>query len=416
LSHSAASRAEQAEDFHDDIVYPQAVPFVLVHLVCLAVFWTGVTTTAVVMAVVLYAARMWALTGGYHRYFSHRSYKTSRPFQFLIALLGQTSAQRGVLWWAALHRHHHLHSDTPQDVHSPRHTGFWHSHMGWIFNPKRATADYSMVSDLTKFPELVLLNKHPYLPAAALAVLTYLIGGWPGLIVGFFMSTVVLYHCVFFINSLAHVVGKQRYLTGDDSRNNWWLAIITFGEGWHNNHHYYQSSTAQGWRWYEIDISYYVIKVMSWFGLVWDLRAPPEQVVRGEAPLGRKVLDRVAAQLAGTFSADRIADQVRASWAHKPTLDELVQRARQAGGDLGQAASDASDEIAVRAARAREDAGALIASLSVSYLPSVEELRRRAEEMFHGASSLEPVAVRAREILQDAVSRALLEPARAESK
>jgi len=415
LSHSATRRAEQAEDVHDDIVYPQAVPFVLVHLVCLAVFWTGVTTTAVVMAVVLYAVRMWAVTGGYHRYFSHRSYKTSRVFQFLIALLGQTSAQRGVLWWAALHRHHHLHSDTPQDVHSPRHTGFWHSHVGWIFNPKRATADYSMVSDLTKYPELVWLDKQTYLPAAALAVLTFLIGGWPGLIVGFFMSTVVLYHCVFFINSLAHVVGKQRYLTGDDSRNNWWLAIITFGEGWHNNHHYYQSATAQGWRWYEIDISYYVIKVLSWFGLVWDLRAPPEQVVRGEAPLGRKVLDRVAEQLAGTFSADRIADQVRASWAHKPTLDELVQRARQAGGDFGQAASDASDDLASRAARAREDLSARIATLCAAHLPSVEELRRRAEEMFHGTASLEPVAVRAREILQEAVSRALLEPARVES-
>ena len=222
---------------HDDIVYPEAIPFVLVHLVCLAAIWTGVPTTALVMAAVLYVVRMWGLTAGYHRYFSHRSYKTSRAFQFFMALVAQTSAQRGVLWWSATHRHHHLHSDTPQDVHSPRHMGFFYSHVGWIFSPRRNKADYSTVKDLSRYPELVWLDEHPYLPAVALAVLTFVIGGWPGLIVGFFWSTVVLYHCAFFINSMAHVIGKQRYVTGDDSRNNWWLALITLGEGWHNNHH-----------------------------------------------------------------------------------------------------------------------------------------------------------------------------------
>ena len=404
---TSSARAPGApEESHDDIVYPHAVPFVLVHLVCVAVLWTGVTTTSVVMAVVLYTVRMWALTGGYHRYFSHRSYKTSRAFQLFLALLGQTSAQRGVLWWAAIHRHHHLHSDTPEDVHSPRHMGFFHSHVGWIFRPRRRRADYSTIPDLTRYPELVWLDRHPYLPAIALGVLAYVIGGWPGLIVGFFISTVVLYHCVFFINSLAHVVGKQRYLTGDDSKNNWWLALITLGEGWHNNHHYYQSATAQGWRWYEVDITYYVLKALSWTGLVWDLRAPPAKVVRGEQPPGKKVVERVARQLALSFPVERIAEQVRASWAQKPSLEDLLSRVQAAREAWGQAASD---ELASRTRRAREEVEALLASLSVPHLPSLEELRKRAEEMFEGAPSLEPVAERARELLQEAVGAALRE-------
>jgi stearoyl-CoA desaturase (delta-9 desaturase) len=399
--------APPVEELHDDIVYPGAIPFIIVHLVCLAVFWTGVTPLAVTMAIVLYVVRMWALTAAYHRYFSHRTYKTSRLFQFFLALLGQTAAQRGVLWWASRHRHHHLHSDTPEDTHSPRHMGFFGAHVGWIFRPKRFAADYSLVSDLTKYPELVWLEKTSYLPAALLGVACYLIGGWSGLIVGFFISTVVLYHCVFFINSLAHVVGKQRYLTGDDSKNNWWLAIITMGEGWHNNHHYYQSATRQGWRWYEVDFSYYILKVLSWSGLVWDMRAPPAEVVSGTQPIGRKVLERVARELAGSFSAERIADQVRASGTHKPYLEELVQRLRAAGEDFGHA----TEELAARTRRAREEAQARIASLSLPHLPTMDELRGRAEEMFQGAPSLELVAARAREMLHEAVSHALLEPA-----
>ena len=400
--------AAVAHEDHDDIVYPHTIPFVLVHLVCFAAFWTGVTRTAVIMAAVLYFVRMWALTAGYHRYFSHRSYKTSRVFQFLIALLGQTAAQRGVLWWAAKHRHHHLHSDTPEDIHSPRHMGFFHAHLGWIFRPRRFQADYSTIPDLTKYPELVWLDRQSYIPAAVLGVFTFLIGGWPGLVVGFFVSTVVLYHCTFFINSLAHVVGKQRYVTGDDSRNNWWLALITLGEGWHNNHHYYQSATAQGWRWYEVDISYYVLKAFSWVGLVWDLRAPPEKVVRGEQPLGRKVVEQVARQLAESFPVERLAEQVRASWAHKPTLEELLSRAHAAGEAWGHAASE---ELGARARKTRQELEARLASLSVPHLPTLEELRRRAEEMFQGGSTLEPVAERARELLQEAVGAALLRQA-----
>ena len=374
---------------HDDIVYPAAIPFVLVHLACFAAIWTGITTQAVVVGLALYFVRMWAITAGYHRYFSHRTYKTSRVFQFLLAFLGQSSAQRGVVWWSAVHRHHHLYSDTPHDVHSPRHHGFLYSHVGWIFNPSNGKPDYGTVKDLTRYPELVLLDKLTYTPAFVLAFGLWLWGGWPMLVVGFFWSTVVLYHCTFFINSLAHVKGSQRYLTGDDSRNNFLLALITLGEGWHNNHHHYQSSTRQGFRWWEIDISYYALKVMSWFRLVWDLRAPPESIVRGERPVGRKVLEKVAGELAGSFSVEGIAARVREAWAESHTLDDLSDRARRARGQLEER----------------------LAALSVPHLPTVPELREKAEEMFLESPSLDEIVNRAHQLLAQAVAQYLCDDA-----
>lgn len=374
-------------ELHDDIIYPHVVPFVLVHLALLGMFWTGVSAASLTVALVLYLVRMWAITAGFHRYFSHRSYKTGRVMQFVLAFLGQASAQRGVIWWSAIHRHHHLHSDTEEDVHSPRHMGFFHSHVGWIFRPKRATADYSSVPDLMAYPELVWLDRWHLVPPTLLAVACFVFGGWQMLVVGFFLSTVVLYHCVFFINSLAHVVGSQRYLTGDDSRNNWWLALITLGEGWHNNHHHYQSATAQGWRWYEIDLSYYVLKVMSWVGLVWDLRAPPERIVNNELPVGRKVLEKVAAQLAATVPVGQLADELHARWASSHVLDDL----RDA---LGQA---------------RTEAEARLEALSLPHLPSLEELEARAREMFADTPSLPEISERAREMVLEALSAHILD-------
>ena len=374
---------------HDDIVYPATIPFLLVHAACLGAIWTGVPMQAVVVGIALYLIRMWAITAGYHRYFSHRSYKTSRAFQFLLAFLGQTSAQRGVIWWAAVHRHHHLYSDTPHDVHSPRHHGFLYSHVGWIFNPSNWKPDFGTVKDLTKYPELVWLDRLTYIPAFALAVGLWLWGGWPMLVVGFFWSTVVLYHCTFFINSLAHASGSQRYLTGDDSRNNLFLALITLGEGWHNNHHHYQSSTRQGFRWWEIDISYYVLRAMSWFRVVWDLRAPPESIVRGERPVGRKVLEKVAGELAGTFNVEGIAARVREAWAESHTLEDLAERAR----------------------RARDQVEERLAALSVPHLPTVPELREKAEEMFLESPSLDEIVNRAHELLAQSVARYLCDDA-----
>jgi stearoyl-CoA desaturase (delta-9 desaturase) len=374
---------------HDDIVYPAAIPFVLVHVVGFAAIWTGVTAEALWVALLLYLLRMWAITAGYHRYFSHRSYKTSRVFQFLLAFLGQTSAQRGVIWWSAVHRHHHLYSDTEHDVHSPRHHGFWYAHVGWIFNPKNAKPDYGTVRDLTKYPELVLLDKFTYTPAFLLGFAMWLLGGWPMLVVGFFWSTIVLYHCTFFINSLAHESGSQRYLTGDDSRNNFWLALITLGEGWHNNHHHYQSSTRQGFRWWEIDISYYVLKTMCWFGLVWELRAPPKAILKGESPVGRKVLEKVAGELAGSFHLEPYVARVRDAWAESHTLEDLADLAR----------------------RARDQVEERLAELSLPHLPTIPELREKAEEMFSETPSLDAIVNRAHELLAMAVAAHLCDAA-----
>jgi stearoyl-CoA desaturase (delta-9 desaturase) len=220
---------------------------------------------------------MFAATGVYHRYFSHRTYKTSRPMQFLLAVLAQTTSQKGILWWAAHHRAHHRNSDTPRDVHSPLQFGFWHAHVGWIYDGTAST-DYARVRDFTRFPELVILNKLWWIPPAGLAFAVWAIWGWSGLWIGFMLSTVLVWHAVFTINSLAHVWGTQRYDTSDTSRNNWVLALLTMGEGWHNNHHHFMGSARQGFYWWEIDATYYILRAMSWFGLVWDLKPPSPRV------------------------------------------------------------------------------------------------------------------------------------------
>lgn len=250
----------------------EAIPFIIFHLSLLGIFWTGISYKSFALCIGLYFVRMFAVTAGYHRYFSHKSYSTSRVFQFVLAFLAETAAQQGVIWWANHHRLHHRYSDTENDVHSPRHTGFWHSHLGWIFTERYVSRKYEMTKDWERFPELVLLDKHYYMPPLLLGVAVFLLAGWQGLFVGFVLSTVLVFHCTFFINSLTHIFGRQRYETEDDSRNNWLLALITLGEGWHNNHHYAPCSASQGHKWWEIDITYYVLKILESFGIIWNLR------------------------------------------------------------------------------------------------------------------------------------------------
>jgi len=245
------------------------------HVVCLAVFLTGVDALSLVLCGVLYFVRMFGITAGYHRYFAHRSYKTSRVFQFVLAWLGGAAAQKGPLWWAAHHRHHHRYSDTPQDVHSPIVRNFFWAHVGWVMSNRYMATDTHAIRDFARYPELRWIDRHHWVPPFSMAMLCLLIGGWSGLIVGFFISTVLLYHAVFCINSLAHVFGRRRYATTDESRNSFLLALLTLGEGWHNNHHHYQSSANQGFFWWEIDISYYIIKGLEKCRLVWDVRTPP---------------------------------------------------------------------------------------------------------------------------------------------
>ena len=257
----------------------KSIPFILMHLVCLCAFFTGVSWWSILLCVGLYASRMFALTAGYHRYFSHRTYKTSRFFQFLLALLGTMAAQKGPLWWAAHHRRHHKYTDTEGDVHSPRQNGFWWSHIGWVISDMYDDTDWEAIKDFARYPELRWLNKWHLVPPIALGTICYFLLGWEGLVVGFFISTVTLYHGTFSINSLAHMWGKQRYVTTDDSRNNLWLALLTGGEGWHNNHHHYMATVKQGFFWWEIDFSYYTLRILSWVRLVWDLRMPPPNLL-----------------------------------------------------------------------------------------------------------------------------------------
>jgi stearoyl-CoA desaturase (delta-9 desaturase) len=269
------------------------IGMLLIHLSPLAIFWTGATFFDWMVCIALYFVRMFFVTGGYHRYFSHRSYKTSRWFQFVIAFMAETSIQKGVLWWAAHHRDHHRHSDTPKDPHSNKIYGFYYSHIGWIIGPDYKTTLTGKIQDFAKFKELRWLNEHYLVPPVILGTLVFLAGGvvngggWEHaisthglstLVVGFFTSTVILFHGTFSINSLMHLFGKQRYKTGDESRNNLFLALVTLGEGWHNNHHYYMSSTRQGFFWWEIDITFYVLKLFSWMGLVWDLQGVPKHI------------------------------------------------------------------------------------------------------------------------------------------
>jgi stearoyl-CoA desaturase (delta-9 desaturase) len=368
----------------DDIMYPSAIPFVLLHLGCFAAIWSGVTWSALALCAALYALRMFGVVAGYHRYFSHRAFATSRAFQLVLAIVAQSSAQKSVLWWAAKHRHHHLHSDTEQDVHSPRRKGFLYSHVGWIFDRKHDQADLTKMADLTRWPELVWLKRFELLPAVVLGLLCLLVAGWSGLVVGFFWSTVLVYHATFCINSLAHVSGSKRYVTGDDSRNNWLLAILTLGEGWHNNHHAYQSSVRQGFRWWEVDVAYYILKAISWTGLIWDLKTPPAHVLRNEQRLGARIVNRAAEELAAHFNPERIALAIAAT-LHGPALSSLQERLE----------------------RASERTTDALSNLHLPQMPSREEFLAQAKAMFARTISLDEIVDRAYELVLASVGTRL---------
>ncbi|MER3546291.1 MAG: acyl-CoA desaturase [Rhodanobacteraceae bacterium] len=288
----ASAGAEAQADKADRIDWIRAVPFIAMHLACLGVIWVGVSKIALAVAGVLYAVRMFALTAFYHRYFAHKAFRTSRAVQLVFALIGAACAQRGPLWWAAHHRNHHRHADTALDPHSPGVYGFLWSHLGWFLTPRAFSTDMSRVTDLAKYPELRWLNRYDTLVPVLLGVALYGLGALlhrvaPGLhtngsqmlVWGFFVSTVALFHATVTINSLAHRFGSRRFDTGDDSRNNLWLALLTFGEGWHNNHHFSPGTARQGFRWWEIDLTWYVLKAMAGLGLVHDLKPVPAWVL-----------------------------------------------------------------------------------------------------------------------------------------
>ncbi len=253
-----------------------AWPFVAFHLLPLLAIVTGVHRRDLELLAVLYAVRLFCITAGYHRYFSHRAFRLGRVPQFLLAFGGLTAAQKGPLWWAAQHRRHHRHADTVDDVHSPK-DGFWWSHIGWVLSGEYGR-DPGRVRDFAVYPELRFLDRHDWIGPWTLGVACWLWGGWSGLVVGFFWSTILLSHATFTVNSLAHRIGRRRFATPDTSRNSWIVALITGGEGWHNNHHHHQSTARQGFTWWELDPTYYVLVVLSWLGIVRDLKPIPARV------------------------------------------------------------------------------------------------------------------------------------------
>lgn len=268
------------------------LPFLGVHLACLLVFWTGISPVAVAIAATTLLLRMFGLTAGYHRYFCHRAFKTTRAFQFVLASLGAAAAQMGPLWWAGHHRSHHRHSDTHADVHPPSVKGFFFAHAGWIMSRENKPTKMEWVRDFAKFPELRWLDRNHYIAPIALGIALFALGAWlqgvhPALgtsggqlvVVALFWSTTALYHLTFAVNSLGHLYGSRRYDTDDESRNLWWLALITAGEGWHNNHHRYPASERQGFYWWECDVTHYAVVVLDWLGIVWDVRGPAPAVL-----------------------------------------------------------------------------------------------------------------------------------------
>lgn len=374
----------------DDIVYPATIPFVLLHVAALGFIWTGFDVLSVSLCIGLYWLRVLAITIGYHRYFSHRSFKTSRVFQFILGFVGVTALQRDPLWWAAKHRAHHRDSDTPADGHSPRHYGFWGAHVTWVFRPRRTYADMALIKDFSKYPEMRWLQDNQFAPGLLLGLGCWLIGGWSGLFVGYILSTILVYHATFFINSLAHVLGRQRYLTGDDSRNHWLLACIACGEGWHNNHHYYPASARNGFFWYEWDPSWYVIWTLEKLGVVWDVQRPPATVLSGEKRTPNAIIDKTAGHIVAAFPVDRLVAQVREAWEQSTHWEEFKTRARQAAND----------------------AESHLKSVELPHLPSLDDMRAKAHAKFANTPSLEVAVQRARERLVQAVGERLLSDAR----
>ncbi len=252
------------------------------HALCAAAFFVDVSGGVLALAAATFWLRLFAITAGYHRYFSHRAFRTSRAFQLVLAVLGASATQKGPLWWAAGHRRHHKYSDLPGDMHSPR-DGFWYSHQGWILDTRWEETELERIRDFAKFPELVWLNRWHFVPPLALAALCFALAGLPGVIWGYVISTVALWHATYSINSLAHRWGTRPFPTEDTSRNNFVLALLTLGEGWHNNHHWYMTSARQGFRWWEVDITYYALRALALCGVVWDLREPPAEMLRAPA-------------------------------------------------------------------------------------------------------------------------------------
>ena len=265
-----------------------ALPLILTHLACGLVLFAGTSKPALVVFIISSAVQLFGITTGYHRLLAHRSFKTSRTFRLVLAVCGVLAGQNGPLWWVGHHRYHHRHADRDDDAHSPRHGLFW-SHMGWLFSPLCVRVRRHLVTDLARCRELVLIERYSYAINLAYALSLYSCGrtwhavdpdanGLQFVVWGTIISTVFAYHAIWSANSICHRYGSRRYPLPDASRNNFFVSLITFGDGWHHNHHFCPYSARHGFRWWELDLNFAVLKLLSRVGLVWDLKMPPGSV------------------------------------------------------------------------------------------------------------------------------------------
>lgn len=376
-----------------------ALGFGLVHVAALGVLALDFSWEGVALCLGSYYLRMFAITAGFHRYFAHRTYRMNRFWQFVMAFVGQTAAQKGVLWWAAHHRHHHRFSDQPEDIHSPVQKGFWWSHMGWILADEYEATEYEAIRDFTKYPELVWLDRNQFLAPMLYGLGLWLAFSWTGLFWGFFLSTVLLWHGTFAINSVTHVFGKRVFETRDTSRNSFILAIVTMGEGWHNNHHHFQASAAQGFLWWQVDPSLYLIRLGRLLGIAKDLRPVPEKVAglareRAVWHFSSRTFERAREAFDSAQAAwDARAEQLSASWAERretalasassrlADLETSRQRAaaqlEKLKADYAAALSAAAAGTRLRGQRAKALAGIRVEELRVE----IERTRRSLVEV-----------------------------------
>ena len=395
------------------LAWISSIPYILMHVgVVVGVFFIPPTWDTVLLAVGLYYLRMFGITAGYHRYFAHRGFKTGRIFQFVLAFLGSMSVQKGVLWWSGLHRHHHKFSDMPEDIHSPK-RGFWWSHHGWFLCKKYDETPPAQLEEFAAYPEIIWLNRYWLVAPLAMTLVLFLFGGGPWLFYGGLVSTVVLYHGTFTINSLAHEWGSRRYETTDTSRNNFWLALLTMGEGWHNNHHHYQSTARNGFFWWEVDLSYYILKVLSWFGIVWNLRQPPKWLLEGKerrhqargAPVAEPAFSLPASLVETAQALRRLREEARAEHADH----QLRARLAELAASLAEHAAEAARSAQLAAERAQAGAAETKARL----IHSAAEAAARAAAF---AREAEEAAAEAARALESRVCEAMVSAAAAAAR
>ena len=372
-----------------------AFGFGLVHVAALGVLLVGFSWEGVALCLGSYYLRMFAITAGFHRYFAHRTYRMNRFWQFLLAFLGQTAAQKGVLWWAAHHRHHHRFSDQPEDIHSPVQRGFWWSHMGWILADDYEETDLDAIRDFAKVPELVWLDRNQFLAPMLYGLGLFFAFSWTGLFWGFFLSTVLLWHGTFAINSVMHVFGRRVFETRDTSRNSFVMALVTMGEGWHNNHHHFQASAAQGFLWWQIDPSLWLIRLGRLLGIARDVREVPERVValareRAVWHFSSRTFERAREAFDGAQAAwDARAEQLSAAWsARRETalasashrLADLEASRQRAAAQLDRLKADYAAALAAAAAgtRLRGQRAKALAGIRVEELRAEIERTRRS--------------------------------------